>query len=119
MIMDYAQNAYLSCGGDVVVRHIGTNSVIECGGRLLATEGKGVLRGGRYTAAQGVTAKTMGSEMGVDTLVSIGRDPRMKRELDELREVREALEELEGRKCENKRAIDRERDQGRVYVAAP
>ncbi len=91
----FAQNANITCGGDVEIGDSDTNSVIECIGQLLATEGRGTLRGGRYTAVQGLKAKVLGSELGAPTVVSGGADPVLDREL---REVQEGLRGIQAKK---------------------
>lgn len=83
----FAQNASIVCGGDVEIRDSDTNSVIECRGRLIATQGRGHLRGGRYTAFGGLVARELGSELGVTTIVSVGTDPVLASKLHDEREA--------------------------------
>lgn len=80
----YAQNATLRCGGDVVLQ-VDTNSGIECAGLLSAREGAGHLRGGTYWAGAGLWARELGSAQGVPTLVQVGNDPHLTRELARVR----------------------------------
>jgi hypothetical protein len=108
----FAQNANVTCGGDVEIRDSDTNSVIECRGRLLATEARGVLRGGSYTALQGVRVRELGSALGAPTIVSVGTDPALAREL---REVQEALRAVE----EKERKIQRSLGASTSHVRAP
>lgn len=64
-------NAKLSCDGDVRIAESDINSEIECGGRLIATDGGGRLRGGRYKVAGGLVANELGSPAGVQTFVTL------------------------------------------------
>lgn len=112
----FAQNASIVCDGDVEIRDSDTNSVIECRGRLIATQGHGHLRGGRYTAFGGVEAQELGSELGVTTAVSVGTDPVL---ASELHDVREALREAQkkGRKGVEKVLKARQTDlEGRLFA---
>jgi len=95
----FAQNANVACGGDVEIRDSDTGSVIECRGRLLATRARGALRGGRYTALQGVKVRELGSALGAPTTVSVGSDPVLARELREVQDALRAVQER-GRKLE-------------------
>ncbi len=89
---NFAQHAYITSGGDVVIRDSDSNSVIECAGQLLAADGHGRLMGGRYLAGRGLVARVLGSDFGAPTLVAVGDDPLKAREL---RDVRERLTDVE------------------------
>jgi len=93
----FAQNARILCEGDVEIRDSDLNSVIECRGRLLATEARGILRGGCYTAFKGVKANEIGSALGVPTVVAVGTDRVLERAL---RDVRDALRAAREREAE-------------------
>ncbi len=75
----YAQNATLRSGGDVILE-VDTNSSIEAAGSIIAKEGAGHLRGGRYVAQESIVAKELGSSQGAVTHVRVGVDPKLLRE---------------------------------------
>ena len=99
--LKYSQNACVVSGGDVQIQGSETASQIECRGDLVATEGKGRLQGGRYYAGGNVTALELGSELGVPTFVSAGRDPL--REF-ELKKIRLAIRELTAEERKQRRS---------------
>lgn len=82
----YCQNARLRCGGSVKILDSDTNSDIRCEGLLDATEGRGRLRGGRYSARAGIAAREIGSEMGVPTSASVGGDGKTEAEIAAVRD---------------------------------
>ena len=97
----YSQNACVVSGGDVQIQGSETASRIECRGDLIATEGKGRLQGGRYYAGGNVTALELGSELGVPTFVSAGRDPLRE---SELKKIRLAIRELTAEERKQRRS---------------
>jgi uncharacterized protein (DUF342 family) len=68
----FVENANLEADGDLVVDNNITNSEVMVGGRVLATQGKGVLIGGYTQAGQGVEVNELGSEAEVPTVVVVG-----------------------------------------------
>lgn len=79
----FTQNATVRAGGNVVLE-MDTNSTIESGGSILANEGSGHLRGGRYLAVESLVAKELGSNYGVETHVRLGTNPQLLRELQRI-----------------------------------
>ena len=49
-----------------------------------ADAGKGLITGGRIVAKGMINAKNIGSAMGASTIVEVGTDPRLKKQLSEL-----------------------------------
>jgi len=80
----FGQNATIRCRGDVVLES-DTRSRIEAGGKIVAREGGGHLIGGFYWAGKGVTVRELGSPQGVPTVVVVGSDPALIRELSRVR----------------------------------
>jgi uncharacterized protein (DUF342 family) len=76
----YFQNATVRCRGDVILE-ADTNSAIESGGTILAREGGGRMRGGTYTAATGLWALELGSALGAETHVRVGKNSELAREM--------------------------------------
>ncbi len=68
----FANDATLKSKGDIVIHGPVTHCRIETQGHLIAQGGKGVILGGEVRANHGVTADTIGSEMGVKTVVVVG-----------------------------------------------
>lgn len=85
----FTQNATVRAGGNVVLE-MDTNSTIEAGGSILAKEGSGHLRGGRYVAGESLVAKELGSPYGVETHVRLGANPKLLRELQRIQKELEA-----------------------------
>jgi uncharacterized protein (DUF342 family) len=98
----FTQNANLRSGGDVIVE-VDTNSTIEAARNILAKEGAGHLRGGVYMAGQTLIANELGSAQGVETIVRVGINPDLAREL-----VRVRADLLAAKAEENK--LQRERE---------
>jgi uncharacterized protein (DUF342 family) len=100
----FAQNAILRSAADVVLNS-DTQSGIECSGRLIAREGGGQLRGGKYKAGQGLWAVELGSPQGAPTVVHLGEDPTLMRRIAQIRTV---LKKSEGglRKLQRERGVE-------------
>ena len=80
----YAQNARVECRGDLELVDADMGSSLVCSGRLLATTGRGRLRGGTYSAGRGIRAQELGSELGAVTRVEAGIDHLLERERGEI-----------------------------------
>ncbi len=87
----HAQNAKIRAGGDVTIGRMDIGSEIRSGGRILATAANGILRGGRYSALNGLEARELGSEYGVPTWIQVGPGPEV---VAELRRVQGELRKL-------------------------
>ena len=48
---------------------------------------RGFITGGRVCAAGGINVKTLGSEMGADTTVEVGTDPKIKNRIAQLQKL--------------------------------
>jgi uncharacterized protein len=81
----YCQNADIRCGGSVKLLDSDTNSVIRCEGELQAVDGRGRLRGGEYSAREGISTRELGSELGAPTKASVGGDGTIESDLKTLR----------------------------------
>jgi hypothetical protein len=67
----FATNANIEAGKDVVIAHNISNCEIEAKGRVINSKGKGVILGGRITCAQGLDTNEIGSELGVATTIVV------------------------------------------------
>ncbi len=85
----FANEATLKSKGDIVIQGPVTHCKIGCEGSLVVEGNKAVIMGGEIQANKGLTAETLGSEMGVKTYVNVG--PR-------LEEYDQKLDELEAKK---------------------
>jgi uncharacterized protein (DUF342 family) len=101
--MKYAQNAHVECSGDVEILDADMGSEIICSGKILATSGRGRLRGGTYSATKGIRANEIGSELGAVTLVAVGVNElaeRAKAQLKrELEGIKVQLRRLKAKPC--------------------
>lgn len=101
----------IKAGGCVIARFI-ENGTVDAGARVTAeaimhsdvtsasdvevTGKKGFIVGGSVKAQGCVYAKTIGSEMGGDTNIDVGVDPRLKKRVQELEgEIKNAKEKIE------------------------
>ncbi|WP_162141272.1 FapA family protein [Paucidesulfovibrio longus] len=76
VMAQFATNARIEAGGDVIIGNNVTNSRIETQGSFLAVKGKGVIQGGSITSHQNVEVNELGTEMGVATQVNISQRQR-------------------------------------------
>ncbi|MCX8058217.1 MAG: FapA family protein [Spirochaetes bacterium] len=71
--VEYIENCYVWCGGDINFDKNITHSTINCGGKIIA-KGKGVIIGGKILASKGIEINELGSKMSVATAVIVGID---------------------------------------------
>jgi len=86
----FANEATLKAKGDIVIQGPVTHCRVSTEGSLIVEGNKAIIMGGEVYANKGVNAETVGSEMGVKTLLTVG--PR-------LEEFNEQIEELEAKKA--------------------
>lgn len=77
IIAKYINGAHAEAGGYVQSECI-INSYINAGDRVVVEGRKGFITGGNVRACNTVEAKTIGSDMGVDTMIEVGVDPALK-----------------------------------------
>jgi len=96
LVMGYAQDAVINVAGDVTVNVGVTNSLITSGGKIVATNGKGAVHGGSVVAATGIEVFVAGSEMGVQTALTITQNvPELDKLKAEIQDVKSKLKRLE------------------------
>ncbi|SKA97843.1 hypothetical protein SAMN02745704_02879 [Paucidesulfovibrio gracilis DSM 16080] len=71
VMAQFATNARIEAGGDVVIGNNVTNATIETLGSFFAVKGKGVVQGGTITSHHNVEVNELGTEIGVPTTVVI------------------------------------------------
>jgi uncharacterized protein (DUF342 family) len=74
---DFMENARVNAGGDVIVNNAIVRCLVTARGSVDITSGKGQLRGSRIFALKGVRAKEIGSGVGIETIIKVGRVPRV------------------------------------------
>ncbi|GFM37203.1 FapA family protein [Desulfovibrio psychrotolerans] len=91
----FVNEAVIEARDDVVVRDFMLHSTVLCGGRVIATTGRGRIQGGSITCMGGVEALELGAELGVATKVTVAVSSKALRELEKERDtVKEALIKL-------------------------
>lgn len=86
IISQFLENSEASAGGYVETESI-LHSTVMAGTDVVVSSKKGFISGGRVSAANLVRVKTLGSDMGADTIVEVGADPKVKRRVAELQRL--------------------------------
>lgn len=81
----FAENALIEAGNDVFIADIALHSQIRAGKRLIMEDKHGQITGGHAVAGEVVSVKIIGNSSFVVTKVSVGVDPNLQREYQELR----------------------------------
>jgi len=68
---NFAENAVIEAGADVIVAHNLSTSLVTAKGKVVCVKGKGIIMGGHVEAAKGVEANEIGSEFGVKTMIRL------------------------------------------------
>lgn len=93
----FMETAVIEAGGNVHVAQNASNCTITTQGKLIATEGKGLILGGTIHARDGVVANEIGSDFGVVTHIILGPDECEAYEdlLTEKRIIKDKLKKIE------------------------
>lgn len=86
IVAKFLENATAQADGYIASNSI-LHSKIMAGGEVNVDGKRGFITGGKVTAAGGINAKTLGSEMGADTVVEVGADPRVKNRIAQLQKL--------------------------------
>ncbi len=86
IISKFLENATAQAEGYVASESI-LHSKIMAGGEVNVDGKRGFITGGRVSAAGGINVKTLGSEMGADTVVEVGADPKVKNRIAQLQKL--------------------------------
>jgi uncharacterized protein (DUF342 family) len=90
IVARYMENTTAIAGGYVSSESI-LHSTVQAGTEVTVSGKRGFITGGRVCATNTVTVKTLGSPMGVDTIVEVGANPTTKIRIQELqKEIMEA-----------------------------
>lgn len=100
--------ALITCGGNLIVNFINSasvyvrgsietgtimNSEVKCDGEIAVKGKKGVIVGGEVSSKCGIEAVTVGSELGISTVIKLGVDAEVMDELKNLSvEVRDLMD---------------------------
>ena len=77
VIAKFLESCEVTAGGYVASDSI-MHSNVNAGTDVMVSGKKGFIAGGRVCAANMVSVKTLGSEMGADTVIEVGIDPKIK-----------------------------------------
>lgn len=98
IISKFLENATAEAEGYVASESI-LHSKVTAGTEINVDGKRGFITGGRVCATKSVHVKTLGSEMGADTIVEVGADPRLKARVgalqQQLAEDEKALETMQ------------------------
>ena len=86
IVAKFMENATAYADGYIASESILHSKITACG--EVNVDGKrGFITGGRVCAAGGINVKTLGSEMGADTTVEVGTDPKVKARIAQLQKL--------------------------------
>ena len=95
VISKFIESSKVTAGGYVSTESI-LHSEVSAGTEITVSGKRGFVTGGRVTAANLISVKTLGSSMGADTIVEVGMDPAKKERMQELQKrIAENNKELE------------------------
>ncbi|MCR5670094.1 MAG: FapA family protein, partial [Butyrivibrio sp.] len=83
VVAKFIENANIMATGSITSECI-LHSTVSSGTEITVTGKRGFIAGGKVSAADRITAKVLGSEMGANTLIEVGADPQLKIRLKEL-----------------------------------
>lgn len=86
IVAKFLENATAQADGYVTSESI-LHSRIMAGGEVNVDGKRGFITGGKVVAAGGINVKTLGSEMGADTVVEVGADPKVKARIAQLQKL--------------------------------
>ena len=86
IVAKFLENATAQANGYVASESI-LHSKVMAGGEVNVDGKRGFITGGRVCAAGGINVKTLGSEMGADTVVEVGADPKVKNRIAQLQKL--------------------------------
>lgn len=83
IISKFLENATAEAKGYVSSESI-LHSKVTAGGEVNVDGKRGFITGGKVSATGSIHVKTLGSEMGADTIVEVGADPKVKERINQL-----------------------------------
>ncbi|MFW5488527.1 MAG: FapA family protein [Desulfovibrio sp.] len=96
VMAQFANNARIVAGGEVIMASNITASLVRAGGKVVLSEDRGKIRGGTIVSGEGIEAYEIGTPMGVNTVLAISREDKQTRPLiKEKRELAARLKKLD------------------------
>ena len=83
VIVKFLENSTVVANGYVSAESI-LHSTVQAGTEVTVSGKRGFITGGRVSALNQVTVKTLGSAMGADTIIEVGSDPTIKIRIQQL-----------------------------------
>ncbi len=83
IVAKFLENATAEAEGYVTSESI-LHSRVTAGGEVNVDGRRGFITGGKVSARGNIHVKTLGSEMGADTIVEVGTDPKLKARINQL-----------------------------------
>ncbi len=81
----FAENALIEAGNDVYISDIAYHSQIRAGKKIIMEDKHGQITGGHVVAGEEISVKVIGNSAFVVTRVSVGVDPTLQKEYQDLR----------------------------------
>ena len=81
----FVENALIEAGNDVYISDIALHSQIRAGKRIIMEDKHGQITGGHAVAGESISVKILGNSAFVVTKVSVGIDPNLQREYQNLK----------------------------------
>lgn len=81
----FAENAFIEAGNDIFISDIALHSHIRAGKRIIMEDKHGQITGGHAVAGESISVKIIGNEAFVVTRVSVGVDPTLQKEYQDLK----------------------------------
>jgi uncharacterized protein (DUF342 family) len=96
VVTKFIENATIMAKGSISSECI-LHSTVASGTEINVTGKRGFIAGGKVSAADKISAKVLGSEMGANTIIEVGADPQLKVRLKDLqKEIAAANKNIEG-----------------------
>ncbi|MDE6600637.1 MAG: FapA family protein [Lachnospiraceae bacterium] len=83
IVAKFLENVTAEAEGYVASESI-LHSRVTAGGEVNVDGRRGFITGGKVSAAGSIHVKTLGSQMGADTIVEVGTDPKLKERINQL-----------------------------------
>lgn len=81
----FAENAFIEAGNDIYIADIALHSHIRAGKKIIMESKHGQITGGYTVAGEEINVKVIGNDAFVVTKVSVGIDPNLQKEYQDLR----------------------------------
>lgn len=100
VVIKFIEGATVKCGGYVETESI-IQSAVSANTEVIVSGGKGLIRGGSVRVSNKVSAKVIGSVMGIATHIEVGTEPKKLERYNQLQQEARAI----GKKIEQIRPI--------------